>query len=185
MPLRIHNIFSQIASLRPPFLGDSFPALKRAVVLGRYSPIPNVYSESLSRVINSLLRVNPRERPTSAQVLAMPELQDKILSFQALQRARPDADNLLLNTIKVPQALRKLNDVLPKPCYPEAISPRAPPPAPAALSNDELSCKENVVNVASEVSPRSIAVPRNPHPPQRPLIANNPPHRIQFSNYAR
>lgn len=144
-----------------------------------------MYSESLSRVINSLLRVNPRERPTAAQVLSMPEIQDKILSFQALQRARPEPDNLLLNTIKVPQALRKLNDVLPKPCYPEPIiSPRAPPPVPPPSSNESESLKEAAVGVVSEVSPRAVPHSRNPHPPQR-AQPHHAPHRVQFSNYAR
>ncbi len=48
----------ELASLRPPFLGDSFAQLKRAVVIGRYPPLTNGgYSESLSTVIALMLRV--------------------------------------------------------------------------------------------------------------------------------
>lgn len=110
-----------------------------------------------------MLRVNPRERPTAIQALGLPELQEKILSFQAIQKSRPEFENMLLNTIKVPQALRKLNEVLPKPCYPEVSSLPKPPPVPIESCND--APKE-----PRDVSPRPT--PRVPLPPSKPLAPN-------------
>jgi serine/threonine protein kinase len=127
----------ELASLRPPFLGDSFPALKRSVLTGRYPSLPKVYSEALSRVVSAMLRLAPRERPTAAELLALPELQAFALAAgihsdcaQQCHSSEPAAMGQLplpphppqhvLQTIKVPQVLAKLNDMLPRPCYPSA-----------------------------------------------------------------
>jgi hypothetical protein len=173
------------------------------VVLGRYPSIPSVFSESLNRVIAVLLKVNPRERPTAVQALAMPEIQEKIFSFQAIQKAKPEIENLLLNTIKVPQALRKLNDVLPKPCYPELVSPRishAIPPIPEEgkipmSARSDASCPVVKMSARSSMSdqkenhvqptaapPLSLAplaqLPHSAYPssvsPRPPLVVRHP-----------
>lgn len=68
----------ELASLRPPFLGDSFPALKRAVLAGRYPALPRVYSEALTRVIAAMLQLQPRDRPNAQQLLAMPEIASRL-----------------------------------------------------------------------------------------------------------
>jgi hypothetical protein len=123
--------------------------------MGRFSPIPTVFSESLSRVIAALLKVNPRERPTAAQALSMNEIQEKIASFHNVHKERQNMENFLINTIKVPQALKKLNEVLPRPCYPDLNLPR-PPQDPV----EQVQVKE--------ISPRPV--PRIPQaPPRIPL----------------
>lgn len=173
----------EMAALRPPFLGDSFPSLKRAVVIGRFAPIPTVYSDALSRVINAMIKVNPRERPTAAQILSSPQVHEKFLSFQGAVRAREQAENPLLNTIKVPQALRKLNDVLPKPCYPEAeVSPRVPPLPP--LPSTEITASKEAAAPITDRSQPKIAVSRHPHPPTKGG-ANHQYQRVQISHYVR
>jgi len=119
----------ELCTLKPPFLGDSFPALKRAVTAGRYPPISRQYSEPLHRVINALIRVNPRERPLADVLLRSPELAGKLqlddgtTSFAQAPSAREKQN--LLETIKVPQNLKKLSTALPKPCYPD-VRPNSP-----------------------------------------------------------
>jgi hypothetical protein len=120
-----------------------------------------------------MLKVNPRERPTAAQALAMNEIQEKILSFQSNQK-QVEIENMLLNTIKVPQALRKLNDVLPRPCYPEINNIPRPPPIPTE-ERQICSSKEN----PKEVSPRPT--PRIPQPPPRPVQSN----AAHYRNYSQ
>lgn len=121
--------FEQLAALRPPFLGDSFPALKRAITLGRYTPIPQKYTDPLHSVIAQMLRLSPRERPSAEMLLKCPEVVAKLhldeLSSNAAFENESRAIMDLINTIKVPQNMNKLNSALPKPCYPD-VRPNSP-----------------------------------------------------------
>lgn len=139
----------QLATLKPPFLGDSFPQLKRAVTAGKYQPLSRKYTDGLHRVIAQMLKVNPRERPTAEALLRSSDLAaklqlDELAVSQAQQRSREAAHMKLMETIKVPQNLRQLG--LPKPCYPDVRpnspkawpdfqqqKPSARPPAPPIL----------------------------------------------------
>jgi hypothetical protein len=130
----------------------------------------------------------------------MSEVQEKILSFQSIQKAKPEMENLLLNTIKVPQALRKLNDLLPKPCYPELVSPRIShviPPIPEEgkipmSARSDASCPVVKMSARSSISdqkenypqptaapPLSLApLPHAAYPssvsPRPPLVVRHP-----------
>ncbi len=121
----------ELCALKPPFTGNSFPELKRAVIAGRFTPIPRKFSDALRSVIASMLRVSSRERPTAARLLKTPEMQAK-LHLDEIRVAQPmpsqhEAHAKLMQTIKVPQNLRRLNNgLLPKPCYPDA-RPHSPP----------------------------------------------------------
>jgi serine/threonine protein kinase len=116
----------ELCALKPPFQGNSFPELKRAVIAGRYSPIPRKYSDGLGRVISQMLRVNARERPSAAKLLLHNDLSSKLqldeVGVSAASNNPREAHMKLMETIKVPQNLRKLKQggLLPKPCYPDA-----------------------------------------------------------------
>ena len=120
-----------MAALRPPFLGDSFPSLKRAVTLGRYASLPGTYSPGLSRVIAQMLKLDSRSRPSadmllkSSDVMAKLQLDETSTSFAQAANADANQALALISTIKVPQQLRKLNSALPKPCYPD-VRPNSP-----------------------------------------------------------
>ncbi|CAE7846606.1 nek2, partial [Symbiodinium microadriaticum] len=115
----------ELCSLRPPFTGDSFPALKRAVTCGRYSAMPSKYSTALHRVVANMLRLNPRSRPSADDLLGSPEVMPKLHLDSTDEHANEVVSNHeanfphLLQTIKVPHNLKKLNGALPKPCYPD------------------------------------------------------------------
>ena len=170
----MYSLPLQLASLRPPFTGDSFPALKRAVVAGRYQPIPNKYSSPLHRVIALMLKVNPRERPSAENLLRSADLSAKLhldeisVVHAAQQPSREQAFMQLMETIKVPQNLRKLNVALPKPCYPD-VRPNSPtawtvaeqniqiknrpvpvPPLPAVAAAEDV---ENLLPVPEDLAP--------------------------------
>ena len=173
----------ELCALKPPFAGNSFPELKRAVIAGRYAAIPRKYSDGLGRVIGQMLRVNARERPSANKLLASNELSSK-LQLDEAPASQPSAREMhqaLMATIKVPQNLRKLKQggLLPKPCYPDARpdSPTAwtvaeqvhankkknqelksnPPPLPPSGSD-----AENVPPPPAEVAAQS-AVPTKVH----------------------
>lgn len=117
----------ELCSLRPPFLGDSFPSLKRAVAAGRYTPAPKKYSDGVHRVIRHMLRLKPKERPSAAELLAYPEIIAKLHldgSHTVMQDEVPNLPDMMA-TIVVPRNMKKLGNVLPKPCYPD-VRPNSP-----------------------------------------------------------
>ena len=111
----------ELCALKPPFVADSFPALKRVVTAGRYSPIPRKFSDSLAKVIGSMLKLNPNQRPTATALLHHADVAKKHhLDGEVVPREPVHAFPGMMATIKVPQNLRKLNQALPKPCYADA-----------------------------------------------------------------
>ncbi len=167
-------------------MGDSFPALKRAITLGRYSPIPRQYCESIHGLIAQMLRLSPRDRPSadimlkSAEVLAKLHLDDTLGNGGAVVEQSDNCIMELINTIKVPQNLNKLNGALPKPCYPDVRpnSPtswtvaeqrhvqRKPPPLPpvshlplTAHINSSYENRENIAPIVSSKDDGSVRAP--------------------------
>jgi hypothetical protein len=185
--------------LRPPFLGDSFAALKRSVVLGRFPPLPRVYSDSLQRIIGIMLRVNAKERPNTTQLLAMPDIASKadLMESEGFRQAESN-ENGLLGTIKVPPLLKKLNEALPKACYPDAKpakedetrGPQAsalpkPPMPPCDLSNlrrplAPINSDRSVPSQPSGDVQHHPPMNGRAPPPPRPPAGN--PSRIQYHN---
>jgi hypothetical protein len=101
-----------------------------------------------------MLQLNPRDRASAVTLLSSPELLPKLhldeetsTSFSQHSAEKDRVMQELLQTIKVPQSLQRLN--LPKPCYPDArpnspsawtvaeqrqVSSRKPPPLPPVPS---------------------------------------------------
>ena len=114
--------------MRPPFTGNSFPELKRSILSGRYPAIPGKYSSVLTKVIGSMLKLNPKERPSASAMLLSSDLHTKLQLDEAAgsvptsyaPKAQPAGE--LIDTIKVPMHgnLKRLAPSLPKPCYPDA-----------------------------------------------------------------
>jgi len=67
--------------LRPPFDAGSLHELASKILKGKYPAIPSFYSENMSLLIATLLKVNPKDRPTINQILKFPLLSDRIPSF--------------------------------------------------------------------------------------------------------
>lgn len=111
----------ELCALRPPFVADSFPALKRCVTAGRYSSIPRKFSDSLGKIIGNMLSLNPRDRQAAAALLNHPDMQRKMHLDGAKEPREPlHAFPGMMATIKVPQNMKKLGQNLPKPCYADA-----------------------------------------------------------------
>ena len=116
----------ELCALRPPFVADSFPALKRAVTAGRYSSIPRKFSDALGKIIGSCLKLNPNDRPTASALLNHPDIQKKMYLDGAKEAREPlHAFPGMMQTIKVPNNMKQLNKALPKPCYAD-VRPNTP-----------------------------------------------------------
>lgn len=113
----------ELCALRPPFLGNDLPGLKRSILSGRYPPIAGKYGQELHHVIDQMLKVNPRQRPSAAEFMKSKEIRSRLhldSEGSVLPTNREDNGQNLLKTIAVPRNMRQLSNALPKPCYPDA-----------------------------------------------------------------
>ena len=51
-----------MAALEPPFKATDLQSLYKKVKAGVFKPIPSSYSSDLSEMVNSLLKLKPRDR---------------------------------------------------------------------------------------------------------------------------
>lgn len=111
----------ELCALRPPFLGNDLPGLKRSVLSGRFPSISSKYSSGLQRIIELMLSVNPRQRPSASDLLKHKEILTHLHLDEDGNAAPPSQreNQGLLKTINVPRNMRQLTDALPKPCYPD------------------------------------------------------------------
>jgi len=65
-----------MATHKPPFTAPDIQSLYKKICNGSYSRIPPDYSNDLASVINSLLRVNPDDRPSASTILNNPLVQN-------------------------------------------------------------------------------------------------------------
>lgn len=147
-----------------------------------------------------MLRVNPKERPNTSQLLAMSDISSKadLMETEGFRQAENNGDNGLIGTIKVPSLLKKLNEALPKPCYPDAKSGKEdesripqgvaaapkPPLPPGDLSNLRRPLAPLNSDRSAQQQPSVDVQPHPPMngkgPPPRPPAGN--PSRVQYHN---
>ena len=135
----------ELCGLAPPFVGDSFPQLKKAVLQGRYKAIPRCYSYEMSTVVSKLLRVNANSRPSAADLLQSPEVQ-KYMKPGGYGAIAPESHKMgpidLMATIVVPGGpKRRIAGVLPQPCYPDA-RPNSPTSWPVSARDRSDAIKK-------------------------------------------
>jgi NIMA (never in mitosis gene a)-related kinase len=53
-----------MTTLEVPFKAEDMEGLAKAVTLGKYEPIPNIFSKDLSYLINTMLQLRSKNRPT-------------------------------------------------------------------------------------------------------------------------
>lgn len=111
-------VLYEAAALKPPFRADDMPGLYRKVVKGEFVRIPRSFSQDLQSFLESLLRVDPIQRPSSAEILRLPQLERRIGKYEELVVEKQHcASSTLLETIKFPRAFQYLSERLPGPCY--------------------------------------------------------------------
>ena len=70
-------VLYEMAALKPPFTAHDLQGLYRKVCAGVFERIPMVYSNELSSIINSLLKVDPSRRTSTEEILNNPIVQKK------------------------------------------------------------------------------------------------------------
>ena len=96
----------EMLTLRPPFRAESMEGLYNKVIKGHYPKIGDRYSNDISEIIKMLLKVNPSDRPTCAQILKHPIIKKRLEFFKSNANFE-DIDNIdegvLLQTIRIPK----------------------------------------------------------------------------------
>nr|AAQ64684.1 NIMA-related kinase 3 [Chlamydomonas reinhardtii] len=62
-------VLYELATLRRAFDGQSLPALVVKILRGKYPPVPTRYSTPLRGLIESMLKQNPKDRPSADAIL--------------------------------------------------------------------------------------------------------------------
>jgi NIMA (never in mitosis gene a)-related kinase len=64
-------------ALHPPFRAKDMNELFNRVTAGVFESLPKSYSPDLTSLISSMIRVNPKDRPTAEQLLQTPTVKLK------------------------------------------------------------------------------------------------------------
>ena len=115
-------IIYEMASLHVPFRGVSMQNLYKNVLRGIYQQIPGRYSDELKQIIKSILVVNPKNRPSSKELLENPIIKKKMEELgmdigEGLSRKKSGEKAKLMKTIKIPVNMSQINRELPQKKY--------------------------------------------------------------------
>ncbi|KDN49243.1 kinase-like protein, partial [Tilletiaria anomala UBC 951] len=74
----------ELCALSPPFDAKTQEELTRKIRLGKVPRLPTAYSEGLGHIINSMLQLEPRRRPSTTDMLAHPMVEVQLRSLELL-----------------------------------------------------------------------------------------------------
>ena len=146
----------EMAALDPPFTAVDMQSLFKKITKGDYPAIPHIYSENLSKILKSLLQVNPVLRPSSDKILEFPSVQRFKNMNPASEQVSPD----LLKTIKFDSSLQNLQKKLPSANYePRGSSAKIQVKLIQCASNREIGSRNELHRYESLHSRESPKVP--------------------------
>ena len=110
-------VLYEMVVLSPPFTAKDMKGLYNRVIKGVYPPIPKTYTNDLATMIGSLLKVDPKKRPSAEQILHMPVFIAKYNEHMRSSGVFGEENKELIGTIKVPKNLSLLTERLPASQY--------------------------------------------------------------------
>ena len=119
-------VFYEVLTLVPPFRAKDMNGLFKKVTTGIFDEPPKMYSNDLVKLITSMIKVNPKDRPSCNQILRTNEVQLKMKQFNLNKpdQLSDDKKASLLQTIKLPKNMKNLSDRLPRPQYENQFNAR-------------------------------------------------------------
>lgn len=78
-------VFYEVLSLAPPFRAKDMNGLFKKVTNGVFDEPPKMYSNDLVKLITSMIKVNPKDRPSCNQILRTAEVQLKMKQFNLIK----------------------------------------------------------------------------------------------------
>ena len=112
-------IIYEMCALHVPFRGTSMQNLYQNVLRGIYQQISLRYSDDLRKIIKQILVVNPKNRPSSSELLENPIIKKKILELGLNKDNKKTNEEKarLMKTIKIPMNMSQINNELPQKKY--------------------------------------------------------------------
>lgn len=114
-------VLYEMCNLCPPFKGATLQEVYKKVCKGVFPPISRLYSKELSSLIGVLLKVNPNERPTVNGILLIlsKHHNSKVINInnyykENLHHNKRISEDKFLKTIRIPNQLSEINNILPK-----------------------------------------------------------------------
>ena len=71
-------VIYELVALSPPFTASSHLGLAEKIINGKINRIPDRYSEDLQDVIQKMLQVDSKKRPTVEDLLKLPKIKLRI-----------------------------------------------------------------------------------------------------------
>uniref|UniRef100_A0A3Q4HKM4 non-specific serine/threonine protein kinase n=1 Tax=Neolamprologus brichardi TaxID=32507 RepID=A0A3Q4HKM4_NEOBR len=75
----------ELCALRPAFAATNLLSLFNKITKGEYHPVPDLFSDSISALIQSMLNLNPDNRPSAACILSSAYMRDHLQSIKDTQ----------------------------------------------------------------------------------------------------
>lgn len=90
----------EICALRPPFVATNLLSLLRKITGGEYNRVPDIFSDSISSLIRSMLSLDPESRPSAGCILKTASVQKHLRPIEDQQTGcrdekRADVDSPL------------------------------------------------------------------------------------------
>lgn len=99
-------ILYELCTLSLPFKGKNLCIVYQNISKGKYAPIPSIYSRDLAIIINCLLQVNPKNRPSCDELMKNPLIKKKIqMIFGQISDEDMNSSPLYKSKIDQPQIL--------------------------------------------------------------------------------
>ncbi|XP_037636799.1 NIMA-related kinase 12 [Sebastes umbrosus] len=90
----------EICALRPPFAATNLLSLFYKITKGEYDPVPKMYSDNISSLIQMMLSLNPENRPTAACVLSSAYVQHHLESIKHTETSCVPVKSCINNTLQ-------------------------------------------------------------------------------------
>ncbi|CAF4355954.1 unnamed protein product, partial [Rotaria sp. Silwood2] len=168
-------VLYEMATLKHAFDADNMNGLIMRIVRGSFNPIPPKYTGDLRILIASMLRRDPRERPSVNTILRKPFISRRISKHLLEEQHKEEFSHTVIHNNKVSVDL-----VQPNGNRPPSPSPRPLIiPKPIGISPSRSAASINRVSVVPKVSPQEpIKVSRGPSIVKRPVSAARSVNRI-------
>ena len=98
----------EILMLKTPFRAETMEGLFRKVMKGKYPEISKKYSNKFDYVISCMLQLKPEERPTTGDILKMPEIVQKIEELKIY----PLSNNLNIQNNRINSGKSRDNSII-------------------------------------------------------------------------
>lgn len=109
-------ILYEMCALSPPFNSSSIHGLALKIVRGVFEPLSSSYSRELRTLVNSLLSLDPRQRPTIHEILKYPLILNRIRNYLTDSKYNEEFSHTIIHTSSVTEekSQRKRKKMLSK-----------------------------------------------------------------------